>query len=204
MEAPGEVLEFERFNMLASGGFDLPKRADFILRFSHSAVEVDVAHSELLPSGLVDVRAVPAVQLPFAAPLQLIVEDRRRARRAAGPTFFGGGTGLIGAAEGMAMAAVLGRLSGAFTRNGVVIGAETPDGYLIGEVHGTDVWTVRRWLNARHELTATDDAELEQVASPPKGDWVDHLERLAALRRDGALTADEFAAAKARLLRDVE
>jgi Short C-terminal domain len=58
-------------------------------------------------------------------------------------------------------------------------------------------------LDRRHPETSFTGAGTRAgvaVARPGDGDLVDQLERLRALRDDGVLTDDEFAAAKARLL----
>lgn len=46
------------------------------------------------------------------------------------------------------------------------------------------------------------DLRQKKPAQPPEGDALDRLERLAALKERGALTDEEFAAAKAKILDD--
>ena len=57
------------------------------------------------------------------------------------------------------------------------------------------------------EWSYTGPTGIATLAAPPSvpassigDDWLDRLERLGTLRADGALTDEEFAAAKARLL----
>lgn len=64
----------------------------------------------------------------------------------------------------------------------------------------TDRKTAQRFREACTFITTKVAASRQPVTPPASGNVIDALERLAALHASGALTADEFGAAKAKLL----
>lgn len=116
-----------------------------------------------------------------------------------GGRFFGGGFGIVGAAEGMAIAAVLNSLT---TRTGVTTivhleaGADMSTWWLHADWHTPEQLQI--------ELSWLVSAVRNRTSVPAEGrrDFVERLAQLAELHGAGALTDEEFAAAKARLLGD--
>lgn len=115
-----------------------------------------------------------------------------------GGGFFGGGFGVLGAAEGMAIAAVLNSLT---TRSGVMT--------IVHLEAGADMSTW--WQHADWHTPEDLQVELSWLVSAVRNgkaveaeggrDFVERLAKLAELHGAGALTDEEFAAAKARLMR---
>jgi hypothetical protein len=121
-----------------------------------------------------------------------------------GGGFIGGGFGLTGAIEGMAVASVLNALTKK-THSWVAIAVMSTSGWVSMNYVGTDLISVRRLLRpladaifvAQEDRTPQLPTASERVDST---DLVSQLERLAALRVDGVLTEEEFQLAKTQLL----
>jgi hypothetical protein len=128
-----------------------------------------------------------------------------RGRLTEGGGFLGGGFGVQGALEGMAIATVLNALT-TRTRMETVLTIEgreqelffhyelaTPEQLRIGlsSVFGR----VKNTKALEDNLTPPLD-----VAASPTSDVVERLERLGSMHAQGLLTADEFSAAKSQLL----
>jgi hypothetical protein len=112
-----------------------------------------------------------------------------------GTRYWSGGFGPAGILEGVLAASLLGSLSAKSSINSLMrIGSKSGEVFLH---HGQlTPPTIRRSLSPmfnRHEAAEHGRAE-------PVQDEVGQLERLAELHRQGVLTADEFSAAKQRLL----
>lgn len=143
----------------------------------------------------------PLARLPFAP--QFSVELSGPGRFTTGGGFAGGGFGLVGAAEGMAIAGLLNALT---TRTKVitviaVLGAEY-EGFFLCQEHAPD--ELRRYLapvflRAR-QLGQSQPATETGAPSTAAPDLVATLERLTRLHRDGALNDTEFQRAKAQAL----
>lgn len=131
-----------------------------------------------------------------------------------GGGFIGGGFGLTGAAEGILMAKVLNRATTKHTvltgvhvrlRDGTAVQLLAP--YPLAQVqHRFSPFLMSQQVEEskkRMEL-AQRNAELAAVPPPVQApapvDVVSQLERLAVLRRSGALTDEEFAQLKSKLL----
>lgn len=120
-----------------------------------------------------------------------------------GGGYIGGGVGLVGAAEGMAIASVLNALT---TRTQVisviaVLSAEY-EGFFLCQQHSPD--ELRHYLAPvflRARQLGQRSSDYEQGQSPiGAADFVATLERLASLHQAGVLTDEEFRQAKAQAL----
>jgi Short C-terminal domain len=123
-----------------------------------------------------------------------------------GGGFLGGGFGLQGAAEGMAIAALLNTLS-AKTNINTVIHIETATGELFFHTSAMSSDALRMQLSpaftrlrlARGEK-ADPEASIAKSSAASSTDVIDQLARLADLRDRGAITEEEFKKLKADLL----
>lgn len=131
----------------------------------------------------------------------LAIQITGRGAVTGGGGFVGAGFGIKGAAEGMVIASVLNSLSRQ-TRNETIIAIEAHDATCILHYPGDTPQSLHIRLSevlaqvegegrGRKSETATD------VTDQP---FVDQLRQLAALHGSGALTTDEFQAAKAKIL----
>jgi hypothetical protein len=181
-----------------AGGYRLDAGLEHELCFTVTAELILIAHEgAFAPTGLIELRSRQILNIPLSDIAHLVVEDRKSAKRAAAPSYIGGGFGIQGAAEGMLLASGLRAMSGAFTRRGTIIGVETARGFLIADHLGSDAWEIR---GAITEILA---AERNSASSLPQdATWLDQLERVAKLRADGLLSELEFEQAKSRLLRE--
>ena len=113
------------------------------------------------------------------------------------PRFFGGGFGLLGAVEGMAIASVLNSFSHTKTRIRTVIRltSETAELFFLYTLAAAP--SVRIMLSPAITKIPREKRLRE---GPGDADPLDRLERLAALHTNGQLSDEEFALAKAKLL----
>lgn len=114
---------------------------------------------------------------------------------------FGGGFGFAGAAEGMAIAALVNRLT-ARSKVWVVVTMLAKTGRAVLFLDGASEEMVKRlFRNAQDAIleSANNSPQGDMGASTGASDIVSRLERLAQLRDNGALSDDEFQKAKARL-----
>jgi hypothetical protein len=114
--------------------------------------------------------------------------------RSEGAQFFGGGFGLSGALEGMAVASILNALTRKTKINtGLIISAVGGEALLHhGEFVPADLRTRLSPLFARYQ------AAQQSATAVPASDPISQLERLAQLRASGLLTDEEFEALRAR------
>jgi Short C-terminal domain len=123
-------------------------------------------------------------------------------RRSAG--VFGGGFGVIGAAEGILAAAVINSLTTRTKIYTVLRIATTKSEYVFVsyklDSDAVEMSLVPVQLRIRRAKAAGQNPVSEP--SPSSGTIADELTRLARLRQSGALDDAEFRSAKARLLRD--
>jgi hypothetical protein len=122
-----------------------------------------------------------------------------------GGRFFGGGFGLKDAAEGMLAATVLNALTRK-KQKWVTIGIVAERGWVDLRLDNYDVLPVRDTLRVLADKVIANQNSYQSDAIPgsavadSQDDIVQKLERLAALQDSGALSDEEFAAAKVRLL----
>jgi hypothetical protein len=121
-----------------------------------------------------------------------------------GGGFLGGGFGAKGAAEGMLVGAALNKLT-TKKQKWVTISIVSDGGWVDLRLDNYDVLPVKKALRVladrviANQNSDQSDAIPDSVADS-QDDLVRKLERLAALRGSGALSEEEFAAAKVRLL----
>jgi hypothetical protein len=142
-------------------------------------------------------RATPVMKYPYAEMVALDFDGPGRITRGGG--FIGGGFGLLGAVEGMAIAAVLNSLT---TRSEIesLIRVEAP---AMEAFFFTDTATPRDLrIQFSGVLGRIKRGSLDTVTGREE-DPLDRLERLAALHRQGSLTDDEFAAMKRQLIGEI-
>jgi predicted RNA-binding Zn-ribbon protein involved in translation (DUF1610 family) len=113
-----------------------------------------------------------------------------------GTTFIGGGFGLEGAVEGMAIANVLSKLANR-QEKASLLALRTASEELILSVSGANAQELRILMSPAQQRVAAAPAQ-----SPATGvaDLSEQLSRLAEMHASGALTDDEFAEAKRRIL----
>jgi hypothetical protein len=121
-----------------------------------------------------------------------------------GGGFFGGGFGAKGAAEGMLISTVLNGLTTKKTK-WVTIGIVADGGWVDLRLANYGVLPVRSAVRVLADAVS-DRRSVEVPSPPPPGpdseeDLVSKLERLTTLRESGALSDEEFIAAKIRLLK---
>jgi len=115
-----------------------------------------------------------------------------------GGRYAGGGFGVLGAAEGMAMAALLNSLT---TKTSIhtTVRLEAQDAELFFFTDQAPPKTLyMQFAEVRARINAATPAALPAPES--NADLADQLLQLGTMFEKGLLTADEFAAAKARLL----
>ncbi len=140
-------------------------------------------------------------RMPYAA--QFAIELSGPGRFTTGGGFVGGGVGLEGAAEGMAIAGVLNALTTRTRVESVIaVLSDEYEGFFLCREHGLD--ELRRLLAPvflRARRNDVGPVNLESAHSAWAGpDLVAELERLAALHQAGALSDDEFIRAKSQAL----
>lgn len=211
---PGEDFELAHDERLARswvflGGANLAVKTGLTVDVLFGTEKVQIYRSMAQPQD------TPLVELGYARSFS--IELSGPGRFTTGGGFVGGGFGLMGAAEGMAIAGLLNSLT---TRTQVqsviaVLSAEY-EAFFLSQQHAPD--ELRRMLapaflrgrqlsvNSAVDAPARDngslamrDQALEAGAAAVK-DLTEMLERLATLHRAGALTDAEFAAAKAQAL----
>jgi hypothetical protein len=122
-----------------------------------------------------------------------------------GGGFFGGGFGVKGAAEGVLVATALNALT-TKKQKWVTIGIVADGGWVDLRLDNYEVLPVRNTLRVLADRVIANQKSDQGGAIPgsavtdSRHDLVQNLERLAALRESGALSEEEFVAAKARLL----
>lgn len=188
----------EIWDGLSTHEIDLPLRSAFLVGgFGIGPFEKGKAHSlrfgdSALVISLPDV-AIETVPYSDLDCLNVSGEVETRGGR-----FIGGGLGIEGAAEGMLVAAVLNSLT-AKTDVRTIIEVQTKR-----NTHFVFLNTAKPAKILEVELLPVQ-ARLRGIdrLSGRTGDGanlIEQLERLAALHRDGALSAEEFQSAKSRLL----
>lgn len=189
--APDERL-VRRCTYLGGANVAVPVKAEVDLLFG--STDIRVHQSPVLR----DSEAIAC--LPYAS--QFAVELSGPGRFKTGGGFVGGGFGLVGATEGMAIAGLLNALT---TRTQVisVIAVLSADyeGFFLCREHAPD--ELRRFLapvflRARQLQPAAGEPEPQPTSVVP--DLVETLERLARLHQTGALTDEEFQRAKIQAL----
>jgi hypothetical protein len=167
---------------LGGHNLELTVREAYVIAFDGAALVVrDTTGKERQRFALADM-----VALEFSGP----------GAHTTGGGFIGGGFGLEGAATGMLAAGVLNALT---TQHKVLtivrMETATAQGFFSHEVHTPEALQIRLSAVLATIKHAARDAQAASTDST-----MDRLERLATLNRDGALSEDEFRAAKARLL----
>ncbi len=116
-----------------------------------------------------------------------------------GGRIVGGGFGALGAAEGMLIAAALNKLT---ARSGVTTVVELRAGAEMTAYFQHDIATPAQLSVELSWLLAAVRARPQTAAAPPAAgvDLAAQLRELAQLHAEGVLDADEFAAAKRRIL----
>lgn len=157
----------------------------------------------------------PLVELDYARSFS--IELSGPGRFTTGGGYVGGGFGLTGAAEGMAVAGLLNALTTRTQVQSVIalLSAEY-EGFFLSQQHAPD--ELRRTLapvflrgrqlsaNGAADARALDNGSQARqdrtlaVGAAPGNDLAETLERLASLHRAGALTDAEFSTAKAQAL----
>jgi hypothetical protein len=136
------------------------------------------------------------IALPFTKISSLSITAHNKQ---SGGRFFGGGFGLVGAAEGMVVASVLNRLTKSVDK-WVVLTLAGPDGSAEIHLADADEQALRLAFRPVRDAIVTPESTPLPVGSTAEQDIVSKIERLATLREAGHLSDDEFAAAKAKLL----
>jgi hypothetical protein len=111
--------------------------------------------------------------------------------------FVGGGFGLTGAVEGMAIATVLNALS-AGTEINTVVRIQTRTGELF--FHTSSIAPAALRMELSPVFTQLRGQSRQEGASPPEGDKIERLAKLADLLDRGVINAEEFGKLKADLL----
>jgi hypothetical protein len=141
--------------------------------------------------------------IPPATVLLSTLQDLRIEGRSisTGGGFLGGGFGVTGAAEGMAIASVLNSLT-AKNRKWVTIELIADLGWVRLQLDGANTLEVRDQLRLLADSVVTRRSLQDGSESPTSDtDLVSALERLVKLRDMNALSEEEFQTAKESLLR---
>ena len=118
-----------------------------------------------------------------------------------GGGFIGGGFGLKGAAEGIIAAELLNRLTTKTTVNSQINIVLKSRGLMLHSSRATPEILRIKFLAATGRIAAMQQPQPGATpASERPKDTVSELERLYTLHKSGALTADEYNLAKAKLL----
>ena len=140
----------------------------------------------------------PRETIPFSKSFKLELTGPGKVTKGGG--FFGGGFGLIGAAEGMAIAGLLNAMTKKTTILTLIGIADAKcEGFFVNSTVTPD--NLRRALSPVFVRLRRYEAIDEKAPPPSDDDLSSRLERLAKLHSAGALTDSEFAEAKAVLLR---
>jgi hypothetical protein len=170
------------FTMIGGNGYDIPVKSVCSVNCTPTDVRIVIA-------GLHD-----ALALPYEA---LTAVELSGGAQTSGGGFIGGGFGATGAIEGMAIASVLNALSRKTTIN-TVLRVATGQGELFLH-HGSVTPAIMR--NTLSPLfTRFEASRATPVARAPAEDPTTQLERLVRLRDAGALSEDEFQAARTPLV----
>lgn len=118
-----------------------------------------------------------------------------------GGGYVGGGFGVLGAAEGMAIAGLLNALTTSTEiQTTMRVESDTAEAFLFTDT-ATPQQLTMRLSQVRGRIRRSDVAPAAPAAAVPGGvDLTDRLLRLGEMLDKGQLTPDEFARAKARLL----
>lgn len=150
----------------------------------------------------------PTTIVPYSNLTDITFEHRTKTTRSGGG-FMGGGFGLTGVAEGMAIAALLNSLTTrTSTTHWVIAQVLAHDGKMTLFM---DNWAFqgasqlfrvpRDYIVSSHAVALDQESQSPRVSAGGEVDIVSELERLSALLASGALTDDEFVSAKLLLLR---
>jgi hypothetical protein len=121
-----------------------------------------------------------------------------------GGGFWGGGFGVTGAVEGMAIASVLNSLT-TKTQKWVTVAIVADDGRVDLQIEDTNALAVRDSFRVFADaISARRSRDIKNEQSKPELDVVSALERLVALRDSGSLSDGEFQLAKQRMLQSPE
>ena len=141
----------------------------------------------------------PVAQLPYGDLLAMRVDGPGAVTQGGG--FVGGGFGLAGAAEGMIVASVLNALSTRTTIQTIVEIQDRTLDLIFFHSRATPQQLRLTLLPVEAKLRQfADEKETRQRQGDVAVDPLDRLEKLTRLHRDGALTDEEFSAAKRTLL----
>ena len=195
---PPELIGRIVLNCEYAGGHNIgvQRSARVDLVFTDGALEI---HHAAAAGGPALIRSVPFGEhstLEVGGPGEVV----------SGGGFSGGGIGLVGAAEGMLIAGFLNAVTTKRTVTSVIAyGDIEHEGFFVK--HDVRPEELRARLSfafvGLRAIKAAHQAHLAAHTSPPTGgDFLARLERLAALHNAGALTDDEFALGKAKLLAD--
>jgi Short C-terminal domain len=172
------------FTMIGGNGYDIPVKAVCSVNCTPTDVRIVIAGQH------------DALAIPYDA---LTAVELSGGTRTSGARFRGGGFGVTGAIEGMAIASVLNALSRKTTIN-TVLRVATSQGELFLH-HGSVTPAIMR--NTLSPLFTRFEASRAAPVAPapaPADDPTTQLERLTRLRDAGALTEDEFQAARTPLV----
>lgn len=170
-----------------AGGVGFPELEQgrtYIVVFGEQAIEIRFASS-------------PAYKVRYDEMVEASASGAGAVQSGGG--FVGGGFGLEGAAEGMAVAGVLNSLTRK-VHNDCVVRFATPTSEATFVMKQLSPAVIDPWLAPVRVAGRARKAQ-PRTAAPAPVDVAGQLERLAALHGSGALTAEEFAAHKAALLR---
>jgi hypothetical protein len=139
----------------------------------------------------------PVAELDYANMFELELGGPGAIKSGGG--FVGGGFGLEGAVEGMAIASALNALT---TRHKIVTVIRVADSAHEGFFVSPSITPedLRRNLSPVYVALKRHASVTDRAASAVAGDLVSKIERLAALHSAGSLTDEEFASAKRGLL----
>lgn len=172
------------------GGWNLPFRIGIQLATATTSTELHLTPTD--PPGLPVIYPLSdLISLEFCGPgLQVH-----------GGGFFGGGFGLKGAAEGIIAAGLLNRLTTKTTVNTQINIVLKTCGLMLHSSRATPERLRIKFLAAAGRTAAMQQSQSGATpASERPKDAVSELERLYALHKSGALTAEEYNLAKVKLL----
>lgn len=184
--------------LLGGYGHSLSLGQPYDLQFAAESIEVRASCLEAPIPAMADQANDPEFVVPLKSLTDIEIGGRGILQTGGG--FIGGGIGsFTGAAEGMAVASLLNRLT---TKSSIetVMEVRWAEGSMIFHYGRRAPDAVRIWLapelgTIRQRSQHNNAAPAVELATP-----VEQLERLGSLHERGLLTADEFAAAKQLIL----
>jgi hypothetical protein len=179
---PGGI-SLRDFILAAGGGTSIPIGSSCWIRFHADRVVIDSfsSHMEYIPFEAIDALQVSGSTIRSSLGV------------------FGGGFGVIGAAEGMLAAAVINRLTRR-TRQYAVLRIVTSTAEYVLSSTALDGSALALTLTPVQVAIRKARQAVRAGSTAPQFSIADELSKLARLHDEGILTEEEFAAAKAKLL----